>query len=87
MAAFKGIWGDRPELFVDLPSHKASAFIRDLQEIQNEGSWNAFKERYGIRRNDAAFWPMLDWFHEWDHSQSPLESGVFDVTNYDIPQK
>lgn len=84
VAAFRGLFGDRPELFIDLSLEQADSFLKDLLLIHTQNQWARFKETYGIRRNNPVFWQMLDWFHNWDHQAAPLEAGVFDVNEYDI---
>jgi len=84
VATFRGLFGDRPELFIDLSLERADSFIKDLLLIHTQNDWIHFKETYGIRRNNSIFWQTLDWFHSWAHQNSPLEAGVFDVSEYDI---
>lgn len=85
IAAFRGLYGDRPELFIDLSLRRANLFIKNLLSVKTESDWNILKNTYAIRRNNPRFWELLDWFHSWDQKSSPLEAGVFDVSQYDIP--
>lgn len=84
VSAYRGIFSDRPGLFVDLTLERASQFLGDLQLIQSETHWAAFKDLFALRRNDPRFWDLLDWFHEWDRNNSPLEAGILDASEYDL---
>lgn len=86
IAAFRGLYGDRPELFIELSMEQTGKFLKDLTSIKNEKHWENFKKTYAIRRNNPHFWELLDWFHDWDRKSSSLEAGVFDVSQYDIDQ-
>lgn len=80
----RNLVGDRPEYFADLPLSKAHLFLRDLQKVQLFSDWVAFKNKYLIRRNQEKVWSMSDWMFEWQRKHDPIESGVFDLREYDL---
>lgn len=84
LAAFRGLYGNKPEMFFELNLSQAVEFLRELQLIRSEAMWKVFRAKYGIRRNDARVWTLLDRFTEWDHRTHPLEAGAFDMSEYDF---
>ncbi len=87
LSAFRGIVGDRPEFFFHLYTKDVRQFVLELSSLDNESDWVVFKSRYGIRRNSQKFWPTLDYVHNWMRENTPLESGLLDVRNYDVTDK
>jgi hypothetical protein len=84
ISILKGLFGDRPELFVELSLNDCSLFLKRLLAVSSEEDWRELKKRYAIRRNDAKIWTHLDWFHEFDKTSDLLESGVIDMNQYDL---
>lgn len=80
----RGLFGDRPELFIDLKLNEVSLFLKRLLEINNSSDWNEVKKSYAIRRNDVKIWKELDWFAAYDKHEDWLESGIIDMNQYDI---
>lgn len=84
LSVFRGVVGDRPEIFFYLRAEDVREFVLALNQIKSLDQWINFKNRYGIRRNSSKFWPLLDYVHEWMRQNTPLESGLLDVRNYDV---
>jgi hypothetical protein len=79
-----GLFGDRPELFIELKLSDASLFLKKLLEVNSEDDWIQLKKAYAIRRNDIHIWHLLDWFHNFDRKEDVLEAGIIDMNQYDI---
>ena len=95
VSAIRGLAGNYPELFVDIPLDGALTFLKRLRAVESEKSWEAFKSDYSrstqgrdlqlIRRNSPEFWPFLDWLHAWNINAHPIEAGILDVSEYGWP--
>lgn len=82
MSAYHGLVGDFPNLIVDLKIEQASAFLTELSAVSTAVEWSAWKEKYGILRNTAAFWPLLDWLTDWNFDNRQPDAGYFDLKYY-----
>jgi hypothetical protein len=80
----KGLFGDRPELFLEISLNDSSLFLKRLLAVNSEADWLELKKRYAIKRNDVKIWTMLDWFHSYDKNFDLVEAGVIDMNQYDI---
>lgn len=77
LSIYKGVVGDRPELFLDIPLSSqysqegiigAQQFLDLVQRINKENHVQMFAKiynDYAIKRNSSKFWPFYDWLHEW----------------------
>jgi hypothetical protein len=84
MSVYPTIVGGFPNLFIDLDLAAAPAFLRELRAVETLEGWAALRERYAVRRNSARFWPMLDWFNDWNFSRRGAEAGYLDLSYYDL---
>ena len=84
MSVYDTIIGGFPNLFMELDLAQAAQFLKELQEIQTLDEWNVLKDEYGILRNSERFWPMYDWFNDWNFSQRGIQAGYLDLTYYDL---
>jgi hypothetical protein len=84
MSVYPTIVGGFPNLFIDLDLAAAPAFLRELRAVETPEGWAALRERYAVRRNSARFWPMLDWFNDWNFSRRGAEAGYLDLSYYDL---
>jgi Fatty acid cis/trans isomerase (CTI) len=84
MSVYKTLIGGFPNLFMELELEQAPQFLKELRDIQTLEDWTEFKYRYGILRNSARFWPMYDWFNEWNFSHRGIEAGYLDLSYYDL---
>jgi hypothetical protein len=87
LRAWKGFTGAFPHLFVDLSFAQASDFLTELSRIASVEDWIVLNDKYGIKRNDQAFWPFTDWLHEWMSENLGEEAGILDLRNYDLRDK
>ena len=63
---------------------EAGNFLRGLRDVQSLDDWNKLRDRYGILRNSARFWPTYDWFTKWNVENRGVEAGYLDLTYYDL---
>lgn len=89
ISIFHGAIGDYPELFLDVPMHKAADFLRWVQNINAHNhrvEMRSLKLDYGIRRNSTKFWPFVDWLHKTIVKQEDgyIYAGILDLSKYDL---
>lgn len=84
MSVYPNIVGGFPNLFVELDIARAPAFLRELRAVETLDQWNAFRDRYGVLRNSARFWPTLDWLNDWNFKHRGEEAGHLDLSYYDL---
>ena len=54
------------------------------EELKDAEDWTDLKYKFGILRNSERFWPMYDWFNEWNFSHRGIEAGYLDLSYYDL---
>jgi hypothetical protein len=69
---------------MELNLEQAPQFLRALRDIKTPEEWTAFRNQYGILRNSERFWPMFDWFNDWNFRNRGIEAGYFDLSYYDL---
>lgn len=84
MSVYETLIGGFPNLFMELQLAQAPQFLKELRDIQTPEDWTEFKYRYGILRNSERFWPMHDWFNEWNFSHRGIKAGYLDLSYYDL---
>ena len=78
----RGYLGSYPNFAFNVPLDELASFNAALQSTTNADGFSQVAERWGIRRTDPEFWPMMDWFAADFRSQSPNEAGLFDLARY-----
>jgi hypothetical protein len=84
MSVYPTVIGGFPNLFMELDLAQAPAFLQELRSVQTLDQWNALRNRYGVLRNSARFWPALDWLNEWNFKHRGEEAGYLDLSYYDL---
>lgn len=84
MSVYPNIIGGFPNLFMELDLAQAPAFLKELRAIQTLEDWNALRNRYGVLRNSARFWPTMDWFNAWNFKHRGQAAGYLDLSYYDL---
>jgi len=74
--------GSYPNFFFSVALSDIGDFTRRCAAIRNNGDYEKFVDRYGVRRTDPAFWAMADWFHDEYARNKPVLSGLFDLNRY-----
>jgi hypothetical protein len=78
-----GIATSRPNLFLVVEPRDLDEFARALEGLKpGDGTWSAFLDRYGVRRNDPAFWAAFDFFMDSFARMDPIGAAVIDLSRY-----
>ncbi|GAA3946605.1 fatty acid cis/trans isomerase [Allohahella marinimesophila] len=73
-----GFVGAYPNALFSVESSDVEDFVTRLGAIDSKDHYEAFVDRYGIRRTDKGFWPFSDALHQSLAHRRPLEAGLFD---------
>jgi hypothetical protein len=84
MSVYPTIIGGFPNLFMELDLEQAPRFLQGLRDVKTLEEWTAFKNRFAILRNSERFWPLLDWFNDWNFRHRGIEAGYLDLSYYDL---
>ena len=84
LSVYQGLVGDFPNLLVEVPAEKAGQMLTDLRAVNSEDAWLAWRTQYGTLRNQAKFWPLFDWFTDWNFANRQPEAGHFDLRYYSL---
>ena len=74
--------GSYPNFFFRVKLSEVEVFARQCAAIRTEDDYDAFVERYGVRRTSPVFWQTADWFHDQSAREKPVRSGLFDLSRY-----
>jgi hypothetical protein len=75
--------GAYPNALFSVRENDVTAFVSALSTLDADESYDALRERFGIRRTDARFWELSDRVHAAYGKLEPLESGLFDYNRLD----
>jgi hypothetical protein len=89
ISIFRGVVGDYPELFLDVPLERGADFLRRMQDLNADNyraGLSSLKKDYGIPRNSAKFWPFVDWLHKTlvETGDGYISAGILDLSKYDL---
>src|SRR5690606_17720308 len=87
LRAVPGMVAYEAHTFVDLAFEDAAAFLTELSEVDSLADWSAFSDRYKIGRNSPAFWPFVDWLHDWMEVPMPVRAGLLELRVYDKDER
>ena len=76
--------GDFPNLFVNLSAEEASDCLVQLRSVDSAETWQQWKEKYGTLRNSRPFWPVFDWFTDWNFANQSPQAGHLDLRYYNL---
>ncbi len=92
MSVARGVVGNYPQLFIDVPLGKVREFVENLRPVYDITTWRRFLTRYSevddpkeirvIKRQSADFWPFVDWLHAWNLNHNGPDAGVLDLSAY-----
>lgn len=80
---YRGIVGDYPNLFFDIPKSRVAAFFSRLPKIATDAEWLAFRKEFMVQKNGEEFWKTVDDYHAWIGKNMPVYGGIFDLREYD----
>lgn len=84
LSIFPGFVGSYPNYFLYVNFDKLDSFVQDAKAIKNKDDFRSFQKKWGVSRKDPAIWDHFDWFNRKSILLKPLDSGVFDLTRYEI---
>jgi hypothetical protein len=84
MSVYPTLIGGFPNLIMEMDLAQTPAFLKELRAVQSLDDWKALRNRYGLLRNSARFWPTLDWFNDWNFKHRGQEAGYLDLSYYDL---
>ena len=85
LAILRGYEGAYPNYFFSLSEDELPAFASQVRGIRTSANFVALVDTFGVRRTDARFWALLDWFHEDFAQRRPTEASLFDINRMEGP--
>ncbi|MGE0482595.1 MAG: fatty acid cis/trans isomerase [Gammaproteobacteria bacterium] len=73
-----GVLGAYPNAFFELSAEELPAFAAAVASLGDEDDYRALRDRYGVERTSARFWPLSDSVHAEQRARLPLEAGILD---------
>jgi hypothetical protein len=78
ISVLPGIVGSYPNVFLNVHEDQLAEFVTAFDSVSTGKDYEAFLDRYGIRRTSPEFWSFSDWIHDWYLENAPIESGYLD---------
>ncbi len=75
-----GFIGAYPDVFFVVEESDLDNFATALAALNNEESYRAFVDRYGVRRTNPEFWNETDWFQDAFLEIHGAKSGILDFS-------
>ena len=82
LTVVKGFIGSYPNAFFQVAESELGSFVTAIESMRNETDYASLVSFYGVRRNQAEFWPLSDKMYEHYLQATPREAGLFDVNRY-----
>ncbi len=73
-----GLLGAYPNAFYRVDRQQLPHLVTAINTMETEADYAAFLDRFGVRRNDPAFWEHSDDLYAAFQSMSPVAAGRFD---------
>ena len=83
LTILRGYVGSYPNFAFDVPLEELGEFRAGLEALRSSEDLSALAARYGVRRTDTDFWPVMDWFVADFRVRKPVEAGLFDLGRYE----
>ena len=72
-----------PNFLFRLPASEIDEFVRQMEGVTDQASFERIVERWGIRRSHPEFWRYFHDLSEHIRATQPLEAGVLDMNRYE----
>ncbi|MFY1021958.1 fatty acid cis/trans isomerase [Ectopseudomonas khazarica] len=72
-----------PNFLFRLPASEIDEFVRQMESVTDQASFERIVERWGIRRSHPEFWRYFHDLSEHIRATQPLEAGVLDMNRYE----
>ncbi len=79
----KGILGSYPAAYLSIKEEDIPIFVDRLKRMQNEESYVALLDKFGVRRSSKGFWEFSDKVHQWYKKNQPIEFGLLDYNRFE----
>lgn len=83
LTVVNGFIGSYPNAFFRVPQSELEDFVSMIESMRSEEDYATLVSVYGIRRNQAAFWPLSDKLSTYYKEAHPREAGLFDLNRYE----
>ena len=83
LTVLRGFVGAYPNSLLSVAEEDVTALASAVGALSSDASYDALRDRFGIRRTDARFWAYSDRAHAAFRTLEPLESGLFDYNRLD----
>lgn len=83
LTVVKGYIGSYPNAFFQVSDSQLDDFVSAIEAMRSEADYANLVSRYGVRRNQATFWPMSDKLNAHYLEQYPIQAGLFDLNRYE----
>lgn len=83
LALLRGFVGAYPNSLLSVAEDDVPALATAINTLSNDDSYDALRQRFGIRRTDARFWEYSDRAHAAFSKLEPIGSGLFDYNRLD----
>jgi hypothetical protein len=82
MTVVKWLEGSYPNFFFSVPVSEIEKFTEHCASVRTRKDFEAFVDRYGVRRTNPAFWELADWFQDTLALKQPVKAGLLDLNRY-----
>ncbi len=79
----RGFVGAYPNALFSVEEADLPNFVKSLETVTSNESYDAMRDRFAVRRTDPRFWELSDRMHEAFRDMEPLESGLLDFNRLD----
>jgi len=83
LTVIPGFLGSYPNFFFDVKLADIDAFASQLAAVNDDATFTALVERYGVRRSSPIFWETSDWFGQRFKETEPVNGALLDLNRYD----
>jgi len=80
-----GVVSAYPNFMFRVDENEVEEFAANLTDADTPEKFTAVVERWGVRRTNPDFWPILHSFTDYVRRTRPLEAAVFDINRYKNP--
>lgn len=77
-----GYFGSYPNFLFDVEAEQIEAFAEALAAVRSAADFEAFVDRFGVRRTSPRLWTTFDWIHDDFRRRQPTQAGLFDLNRY-----
>ncbi len=82
-SVYRGIVGDYPNAFFEIPQERVQEFFTRLAKVSSDAEWLALRREFLVGKNSDNFWKSTDFYHSWMAQNEPVEGGILDLREYD----